>query len=108
MSEIDQIFSSKGKVAPVASTSSLPKAKKKKATGKKRKRDAELADDPPARSTPETIIDSSAASAKRPKVEKKEKVPKSSAQETDRANVTFTDSRGSRTRLFSFSSRVAN
>ncbi|KAF8078469.1 hypothetical protein FPV67DRAFT_1465377 [Lyophyllum atratum] len=107
MSEIDEIFSSKGKapiIEPVASTSSLP-AKKKKAKDKKRKRGTELADDlptqPDSRPTPETVIDTSAlvSSVKRPEVEKKVKVSESSAKQAVLADESiFTDSRGSRPR----------
>jgi len=104
MSEIDDIFSFKGKapaIQPIATASSLP-AKKKKAKDKKRKRDAELADHPsvqPSRPAPETVFDPSTlvSSVKRPKIEKRVKVPMTLAKEAD-LESTFTDSRGSRPR----------
>ncbi|GLB36296.1 putative eukaryotic protein of unknown function (DUF1764) [Lyophyllum shimeji] len=107
MSEIDDIFASKGKapaIQSVASGSSLP-PKKKTAKDKKRKRDSELSNnlpkDQPSRPAPETVIDPSTlvSSVKRPKIEKKSKVSKTSAKEADLADESkFTDSRGSRRR----------
>ncbi|KAF5377672.1 hypothetical protein D9615_005274 [Tricholomella constricta] len=107
MSEIDEIFSAKGKataIQPVASTSSLPTKKRKKDKGQKRKRDGDFIDDPTtqpiSRPTPETVIDFSAliSTAKRPKVEKKVMHPKSSKQTNADGEARFTDSRGSRLR----------
>ncbi|KAG5644754.1 hypothetical protein DXG03_007883 [Asterophora parasitica] len=108
MSEIDVIFSAKGKaitIQPVASASSLPekKKKKKKDKGKKRKHTDDLADDPPppkSALTPETVIDSSALipALKRQKVDNKALAPKSAKKAVADDDAKFTDSRGSRPR----------
>ncbi|KAG6832472.1 hypothetical protein H0H92_001518 [Tricholoma furcatifolium] len=106
MSEIDDIFSSKGKASapqPIASTSSLPgkQEKSKNKKNKKRKRDDSIPDSdaPPPKPTPETVIDTSNSLAipKKQKIEKKSKPLKSSKKDAD-VDTKFTDSRGSRPR----------
>ncbi|KAF9068080.1 hypothetical protein BDP27DRAFT_849017 [Rhodocollybia butyracea] len=101
-SEIDDIFASKGKALPIASSSTVSKPTKK---DKKRKRKAETAavENPSSSSkkVPETIIDPSASipSAKRQKVAKSsEKATKGIAETKKSAKedeYKFTDSRGS-------------
>ncbi|KAG6842539.1 hypothetical protein C0991_000065 [Blastosporella zonata] len=99
MSEIDDIFSSKGKslaTQPVASTSSLPEKKEKKKKNKKRKRDEPTPEQPPQRKPiPETVVDNSSniIAHKRPKIESKPKLKNTSSATED-----FSDSRGSRSR----------
>ncbi|KAG6911851.1 hypothetical protein DXG01_000098 [Tephrocybe rancida] len=101
MSEIDDIFSSKGKgqaAQPVASTSSLSdKNEKKKKKTKKRKRDEPTSDlTIQPQPIPETVVDTSNSiiSSKRPKIESKPKASNSKPSTTEE----FSDSRGSRTR----------
>ncbi|EIM92552.1 uncharacterized protein STEHIDRAFT_46745 [Stereum hirsutum FP-91666 SS1] len=102
-SEIDDIFSSKGKAKvpqPVASSSTAPPKKKKK--DKKRKREVDPpSDDPkpskPKRAIPETIVDPSAQlavsapPAKRPKKAKSTEAVKAAGKESE---ARFKDSRG--------------
>lgn len=102
-SEIDDIFSSKGKAKvsqPVASSSTAPPKKKKK--DKKRKREVDPpSDEPkpskPKRTIPETIIDpsvqlaASAPPAKRPKKAKSTEAVKAAGKESE---ARFKDSRG--------------
>ncbi|KAG6901911.1 hypothetical protein C0995_006749 [Termitomyces sp. Mi166 len=103
MSEIDDIFASKGKdsiAQPVPSTSSTSNQKgNQKST--KRKRDEPTTDHSTRRKpTPETVIDTSnsVAKNKRPKIESKTRSQKPSAKVTIADDVKFSDSRGSRPR----------
>ncbi|KAG6846004.1 hypothetical protein H0H87_011052 [Tephrocybe sp. NHM501043] len=100
MSEIDDIFSFKGKgpaVEATASTISLP-TKKDKKKNKKRKRDEPTPDQPSLpKSSPETVIDTSnnITTSKRPKIQSK---PKAAKAAKPSATEEFSDSRGSRSR----------
>lgn len=109
MSEIDDIFSSKGKAKatqPIPSTSTLTDKKKKKSKDKKRKREleSEPVTETKSRPAPETIIDPSTliSSAKRPKVEKTAGAKaKPSVKNPDiAAENRFKDSRGPGLRQF--------
>lgn len=107
MSEIDDIFSSKGKNDPtqsVASTSTLQGKKKNK---KKRKHIADPVDIvTPSHPAPETVIDPSILieGVKRPKIDRDAAVTKVRASKSTKAAVDsgvqdrFNDSRGSETR----------
>lgn len=112
MSEIDDIFASKGKTKVVVPTplppSALPDTKKKKKKAKKSQSDT---DDPPPlskkRPAPETIIDPSilVATAKRPKTDKSAEADTKMKpwKKDDNNEDRFKDSRGSGPRTFGHS-----
>lgn len=105
--DIDEIFAAKGKAKavvaspPVASSSSASKKQKKK---RKTETEPAQSEPPPDKSSkkrpaPQTIIDPSAQSAKRPKVNKEpvKRPPKDAAKDD------FSNSRGTGPRAFSLS-----
>ncbi|KAG6836812.1 hypothetical protein H0H93_002834 [Arthromyces matolae] len=105
MSEIEDIFASKGKntpAQPLASTSSAiqkeDKHKNKKNKKRKRVEPTIAVQEEKHIPTPETVVDTSndLSKPKRPKLENKPRISKPSTNKEPATDEAFTDSRGSR------------